>query len=213
MSNWNDYFFEICDVIAKKSKDKSTKVGAVIVNTGNSIISTGYNGFPIGVDDSIENRFERPQKYLWTAHAEENAICFAARNGVSLNGATLYVNRLLPCSKCTRMIIQAGIKKVYAKVDTDMATNQRWKEENAVATAMLKEAGVELIDINNDINICLCCGDIFYNKYDNQYYIVRDIDMKNEYDFYPREISETEAKEYAEKENIQIKKVNIVIAR
>lgn len=141
-NNWINYFFDICDVIAKKSKDTSTKVGAVITNTGNSIISTGYNGFPIGVDDSIKERYERPQKYMWTAHAEENAICFAARNGVSLNGAVLYVNRLIPCARCTRLIIQSGIKKIYAKIDTDQSTNLRWKEENDIASAMMEEAGI-----------------------------------------------------------------------
>ena len=80
-NSWDDFFFDMCQVVSAKSKDPSTKVGAVIVNSGNSIISTGFNGFPIGIDDHVESRYERPEKYLWTCHAEENAIAFAARNG------------------------------------------------------------------------------------------------------------------------------------
>ena len=131
MDKWNEFFFNLCDVISQKSKDNSTKVGCVIVNSGNSIISTGYNGFPIGVGDDLEKnnkRYERPEKYSWTAHAEENAIAFAARNGTSLNGATLYVNRMRPCTRCTRLIIQSGIKKVYVtKRPTISLANYRKK--------------------------------------------------------------------------------------
>lgn len=154
---WISFFFDLCDVISKKSKDNSTKVGCVIVNKGNSIISTGYNGFPIGVDDKpfdlelpdgevkLSKRYERPEKYLWTAHAEENAIALAARNGVSLDGSTLFVNRMRPCTRCTRLIIQSGIKKVYVLCDVPEETLSRWKEDNDIAGKMMKEAGVEII--------------------------------------------------------------------
>lgn len=141
---WNTYFFDLCETVSKKSKDTSTKVGAVIVNSGHSIISTGYNGFPIGVNDSVSTRYERPDKYYWTAHAEENAIAFAARNGVSLKGATLYVNRMRPCTRCTRLIIQAGITSVFVLQDVSEATIERWKEDNTIADAMMKEAGVTI---------------------------------------------------------------------
>lgn len=153
--NWIKYFFDICDVISKKSKDPSTKIGCVIVNSGNSIISTGYNGFPIGVNDKINilinneikqsSRYERPEKYYWMSHAEENAIALAARNGVSLNGATLYVNRMKPCTRCTRLIIQSGIKKVYVMQDASENTLERWKEDNEIAYIMMKEAGVDIV--------------------------------------------------------------------
>lgn len=151
-NNWNKFFFDLCDTIAKKSKDPSTKVGCVIVNSGNSIISTGYNGFPIGVDDKlieVPSRYERPEKYSWTSHAEENAIAFAARNGVSLNGATLYVNRMQPCTRCTRLIIQAGIKNVYVLQDVPDETAKRWKEDNDIANIMMKEAGVAMTIIRS----------------------------------------------------------------
>lgn len=153
-TNWVNFFFELCDVISKKSKDPSTKVGCVIVNSGNSIISTGYNGFPIGVKDDVldlsdgtiktSKRYERPEKYLWTSHAEENAIAFAARNGVSLKDSTLYVNRMQPCTRCTRLIIQSGIKKVYVMQDVPDETANRWKEDNDIAKIMLEESGVDI---------------------------------------------------------------------
>ena len=158
---WIDMFFEMCDVISKKSKDPSTKVGCVIVSNNNSVISTGFNGFPIGVEDSLidinngeikkSKRYERPEKYLWTAHAEENAIAFAARNGVSTNGATLYVNRMMPCTRCTRLIIQSGIKRVIVLIDVPDETSARWKEDNEIADQMLKEAGVQITIFKKDL--------------------------------------------------------------
>lgn len=154
---WIDMFFKMCDVISSKSKDPSTKVGCIITSGANSIISAGFNGFPIGVNDNIivipespddiiekSKRYERPQKYLWTSHAEENAIAFAARNGVSTNGATLYVNKMIPCSRCARLIIQSGIKKVYVLEDAKEEAIGRWKEDNDIAQTMFEEAGVKL---------------------------------------------------------------------
>lgn len=143
-NTWNDYFFDLCEVISCKSKDPSTKVGAVIVNSGNSIISTGYNGFPIGVDDSIVSRFERPEKYTWTCHAEENAIAFAARNGISTNGARLYCNRLPCCAKCTRLALQAGIMQFAILSDVSEDTLGRWREENEIAIKMINESGATM---------------------------------------------------------------------
>lgn len=153
--NWINMFFEMCEVVSKKSKDPSTKVGCVITSSNNSVISTGFNGFPIGVEDSLidlsndkinkSKRYERPEKYSWTAHAEENAIAFAARNGVSTNGATLYVNRMMPCTRCTRLIIQSGIRKIVVLIDVPEETLKRWKEDNDIAEQMLKEAGVQML--------------------------------------------------------------------
>ena len=139
-NTWNDYFFNLCEVVSQKSKDPSTKVGAVIVNSGNSVISTGYNGFPIGVDDHDMSRYERPEKYIWTCHAEENAIAFAARNGISTNGATLYCNRLPCCARCTRLTLQAGIKKFIILCDSSNETLERWKEENEIGNKMINES-------------------------------------------------------------------------
>ena len=116
--NWDDYFFKLINIVASKSKDRSVKIGCVVIEPapGYGVKSTGYNGFPIGVNDNIDARHERPIKYLYTSHAEENAICNAARMGISLAGCVLYV-QTYPCPNCARMIIQSGIKEVVIQKD------------------------------------------------------------------------------------------------
>lgn len=112
MNSWDEKYINLCNYIAENwSKDRSTKVAAVIVNNRKKIVSLGYNGFPIGIDDSVEERHERPEKYLWTEHAERNAIYSAAELGVSVRGCTMYCN-YLPCPDCARAIIQSGITEV-----------------------------------------------------------------------------------------------------
>jgi dCMP deaminase len=107
--NWNEYLMNIAKAAAAKSKD-TTKVGAVIVDADNATLGTGFNGLPMGVKEAPE-RLEKPAKYLWTSHAEMNAIAFAAKHGVTTKGKTLVVTHM-PCSMCARMIVQAGFKRV-----------------------------------------------------------------------------------------------------
>jgi len=109
--SWDSYFLNIAELVATRSKDPSTQVGAVLVSN-RAIISTGYNGFPRGVNDRVPERFDRPMKYLWTIHAEENAILNAARHGVKLEGSSLYITPLPPCTECAKAIAQAGLKEV-----------------------------------------------------------------------------------------------------
>lgn len=143
--NWDRYFLELATLVAEKSKDPSTKVGAVVVYEDNGVCSTGFNGFPRGTEDGVDvsHRYERPEKYLWTEHAERNAIYNAAKQGHSTEGCTLYVP-LFPCSDCARAIIQAGIRRLVtapiANVDDEVVT--RWKDTWLVAAEMLDEAGV-----------------------------------------------------------------------
>ena len=79
---------------------------------GAAVLSTGYNGLPRGVDDSPERIEKRPEKYLWMAHAEENAISNAARHGARLAGATAFVTHA-PCARCAGMLVNAGLRYVY----------------------------------------------------------------------------------------------------
>lgn len=109
--NWNIKFLSLALEISGWSKDKSYKIAAIIADKENVILSTGYNGFPINVDDSIEERYERPIKYKWTEHAERNAIYFAARKGVCIKDAIIYIP-WYPCADCARGIIQSGLSKV-----------------------------------------------------------------------------------------------------
>lgn len=140
MRHWDHRYLDVADLVASWSKDRSTKVGAVIVGEAGQILATGYNGFPRGVDDDIDERHERPHKYAWTEHAERNAIYNAARSGVPLIGSTLYVP-WHPCADCSRGVIQSGIGSVF------MATGvmpDRWRVSCEIGAEMFLEAGVEV---------------------------------------------------------------------
>lgn len=140
---WYDYFMRLAEVAAERSKDPRTKVGCVIATEEKIVASTGYNGIPRGVEDRSE-RMLPPQKYLWTAHAEENAVAQAARVGRTLKGGTAFVTHE-PCCRCARALIQAGITTVIVG---DGVTNMP-EEEFDVAHAMFREAGVHLQFLSN----------------------------------------------------------------
>jgi dCMP deaminase len=147
MNKWDKRFMDLVDLVATWSKDTSTQVGAVIVDNENTILSVGYNGFPRGVDDSIEERFERPQKYMYTEHAERNAIYNAVRNGLQLKGAKIYIP-WCSCSDCARAIIQSGIKTVVMREpDYDVP---KWGEHFKIAIEMYNESGVKVIYYNDE---------------------------------------------------------------
>lgn len=127
---------------AELSKDPRTKVGALIIGAGNEIRSSGWNGFPRGVADDTERWNDRPTKYKFVVHAEANAIANAARAGTRTEGCSLLVTALHPCNTCAQLIIQAGIKTVYAPLP-DM--DGRWADSFEAAATMFNEAGVEVI--------------------------------------------------------------------
>lgn len=135
-------FINLCGNIATWSKDKSSKVGAIAVGPDNEIRSVGYNGFPRGINDDIEERYERPDKYLFTEHAERNCVYNAARMGTSLKDCTMYL-QWFPCADCARAIIQSGITKIFA-TNPDLS-HSRWGEHFRAAKQMLEEAGVEIV--------------------------------------------------------------------
>ncbi len=89
-----EYFLNIAESVKLKSKDRRTQIGAVIVGKDNEIVTTGYNSFPRGINDDVEERQQRPEKYFWFEHAERNAIYNAARIGVSLRDTTMYLTCL-----------------------------------------------------------------------------------------------------------------------
>jgi dCMP deaminase len=134
---WAKRFMDVAQVVAQWSKDPSTKVGAVAVDMDNRVLETGYNGLPRHVEDRTE-RMERPQKYMWTAHAEENLVAHAARD--RLDGATVYVTHMC-CASCTRMLINAGV----ARVVVGPGVTSMPLEQFEIARTMLSEAGVELV--------------------------------------------------------------------
>lgn len=113
--DFNDLWFNHAILMAKKSKDPRTKVGAVIVEPeSNQIVSSGYNGPVRGWDDTqlLKKSITKEEKNRICEHAERNAIYNAARNGSRTLNCDIYIT-LAPCHECCRAIIQAGIKKVW----------------------------------------------------------------------------------------------------
>ena len=140
---WSKRFMSLAKFISEWSKDPSTKVGAVIVDKDNRIISTGYNGFAKGVSDESSRYDDRSTKYKIILHAEENAIMFANRN---LEGCSLYVTQLYPCAHCASLIIQSGIKEVY--IQKFLEIPYRWKESMEWTKRLFEEADVKLFEVD-----------------------------------------------------------------
>ncbi len=139
--SWDERWMDLADFLATWSKDRSTGVGAVIVDDRNVIISVGWNGFPREIDDDLDERHERPAKYSWTAHAEENAIANAASVGHETMGCRMYVN-WYPCCPCARLIIQSGIMELIG-IEPDWS-HHKYGPDFAIVKEMLEEAGVEV---------------------------------------------------------------------
>lgn len=134
--SWPEYYMAFAHLASTKSKD-STQVGAVLVGPDGEIRLTGYNGPPRGVADLPERR-ERPTKYRFSAHAEQNLIAFAAREGIRTKGCTVYVTHMC-CAGCSKTLIQAGIEcVVVGPGQTSMPA-----EEFEAAATMFAEAGVK----------------------------------------------------------------------
>ncbi|MGN1136156.1 MAG: deoxycytidylate deaminase [Oscillospiraceae bacterium] len=144
--SWDEYFMGVSLLAAKRSKDPNTQVGACIVSSDNIILSTGYNGFPIGCSDD-EFPWAREgenTKYPYVVHAELNAILNS--NGKSLKGAKIYVD-LFPCNECAKAIIQSGIKEVVYLYDK-YANN----EATIASKRMLDAAGVKYTRLKTEID-------------------------------------------------------------
>lgn len=130
------------------SKDLSTKVGCIIVKNDKAILSSGYNGFPRGIDDNVPERLLRPLKYIYVVHAEVNAILNVARNGMgSTKDSIMYVT-MAPCSGCAKIIVNAGIKEVIYLGPSEAEKEKRknvtgWREEIEYSFKMFDESGVK----------------------------------------------------------------------
>jgi dCMP deaminase len=145
-NQWTKHFMSIAHLTASKSKDTSTKVGAVFTDFENTQLSSGYNGLPRGIE-YIPERLERPLKYKYFEHAERNAIYNAVRKGIPLMDSTLYVTSF-PCSDCARAIIQSGCTRVVYEANPELEA--RWAEDMAVASQMLNEARITVSRRNFD---------------------------------------------------------------
>lgn len=166
---WVEYFFNIAEVVASKSKDTSTKVGSVLVGTHNQVIATGFNGLPPKCEDDPElypERYARDKyKYLVVNHSESAAISLAARHGVATDKATMFIT-LSPCIDCCKQIITAGIKAIYYKSATGTGG---WREHLPLAHQLLKEAEVEIHEYFEHENPIYAKHMIYYKGYALEY--------------------------------------------
>ena len=111
--DWDEYFMDIAETVATRSKDPSSKMGCVIVDQNKRVVSLGYNGLIQSADESKMTLSERPMKYYFIIHSEMNAVLFAHQD---LSGCTIY-NRVATCDNCLKYCIQAGIKRfVYREL-------------------------------------------------------------------------------------------------
>ena len=141
--DWDEYFMEMAMLTAKRSTCLRRQVGAVIVKDRH-IVATGYNGAPRGVahcDEKggcLRQQMNVPSgerhELCRALHAEQNAIIQAAVQGNSIEGASIYVTNQ-PCVICAKMIINAGIKKIYIKDSYP----------DKMAEEIIEEAGIEVI--------------------------------------------------------------------
>lgn len=139
MKPWFDHFYALAQLWALRSKDPSTKVGAVLVDILNKLpLGQGYNGFAQGIYDHPMILANREEKYPRMIHAENNCIRNSLRNGADLEGSVMFVTEFWPCAPCAAMIIDEGIGVIVT------AENRNWPKDPhpGVAEIMLKEANV-----------------------------------------------------------------------
>jgi len=135
--NWDDYFIEIAEIVAKRATCPRANVGAVIV-ANNRILTTGYNGSLPGMEHCLDvGCLMVNNRCIKTVHAETNAILQGAKFGISLLNSTLYCTHY-PCENCAKLIISAGIEKVFYK-------NEYYNE---ISEKFFKNANVKIVKIN-----------------------------------------------------------------
>ena len=140
---WMGRLLKMAREIGDWSKDESTQVGAVITTCDGKPVSWGFNGMPMGIDDDVPERHERPIKYKWFGHAEQNAMDLSPIG--DLSDCVMFVT-FSPCARCAQSIINKRIKTVV--VDANFTVDkmpERWQEDMKVAVEMLEEAGVKII--------------------------------------------------------------------
>ncbi len=147
---WDEYFLEVANTIAKRATCDRGRSGCVIARD-KQILVTGYVGSPMGLPhcDDVGHLFKKvihedgkiTNHCVRTVHAEQNAICQAAKMGISLNGATLYC-RMTPCRTCAMLIINCGIKKVIC---------ERKYHAGSESEEMFRQAGISIEFVYDEI--------------------------------------------------------------
>ncbi|MFO0996475.1 MAG: SRPBCC family protein [Alphaproteobacteria bacterium] len=142
MDKWDRRYLDVCEIAAEWSKDPRAKVGAIVADRHRRVVALGYNGFAVGVEDSIDRLYDQEQKLDLMVHAEQNAMLIAGRNAEQ---GTIYVAGKPVCSRCAGVIIQAGIKRVVGEWPADPAS--KWFKPGHIAIQMFEEAALEYVHI------------------------------------------------------------------
>lgn len=148
--NWDEYFIEISNAVAKRATCDRGRSGVVIAKDKRLLV-TGYVGSPIGIPhcDDVGHQMKSvthedgkvTQHCMRTTHAEQNAICQAAKFGISIDGATIYC-KMTPCSTCAKMIINAGLKRVVC---------QKKYHAGEESEGLFCKAGVEVVFVDDSV--------------------------------------------------------------
>jgi dCMP deaminase len=137
--SWDDYFLALAEQVSRRSPDPHTKHGCVIVDGDRRVVSTGYNGPVSGLPHHVVD-MDRPGKYEWFIHAEDNAVAFAR---CDLRGATAYVTGT-PCAPCFRRLLQVGIRRI---VQGDRQSAMLTDEQRSACRTMADELNVEWVAV------------------------------------------------------------------
>ncbi|MGP1577648.1 MAG: deoxycytidylate deaminase [Treponema sp.] len=147
---WDEYFMEVCRAIGKRATCSRGRSGCVIARD-NQLLVTGYVGAPRGLPhcDEAGHQFKKTQHEdgsisqhcVRTVHAEQNAICQAAKRGISIDGGTLYC-KMTPCRTCAMLIINCGIVRVVA---------EKYYHDSADSLALFRQAGVSIEHLSDTI--------------------------------------------------------------
>lgn len=148
--SWDEYFLGIMEQVASRATCDRGRSGCVVARDKH-ILVTGYVGSPKGLPhcDEVGHQFKetlhedgkKTNHCVRTIHAEQNAICQAAKLGISLEGSTLYV-KMTPCYVCAKMIINAGIKRVVV---------QKRYHADSDTIELFNKAGVEFIALSDEV--------------------------------------------------------------
>ncbi|HNY04497.1 MAG TPA: cytidine/deoxycytidylate deaminase family protein [Candidatus Woesebacteria bacterium] len=148
--SWDEYFLDLADAVSKRATCDRGRSGCVIVRD-RRILVTGYVGSPAGFPhcDEVGHEIKRTveedgsvsEHCVRTVHAEQNAICQAAKLGVSIEGSTVYC-RMTPCRTCAMLLINCGIKRIYC---------ERKYQSGEESEKMLKKVGIEISYKYNEV--------------------------------------------------------------
>ncbi|HPE34394.1 MAG TPA: cytidine/deoxycytidylate deaminase family protein [Bacteroidales bacterium] len=150
--SWDEYFMELANAAAKRATCDRGRSGCVIVRDKHVLV-TGYVGSPMGLPhcDDVGHLMKKvyhedgriTQHCVRTVHAEQNAICQAARLGIALENGTLYC-KMTPCRTCAMLIINCGIKRVVC---------DKKYHDGAESEEMFKQAGITLDYLHDEIEM------------------------------------------------------------